>query len=97
MRVGNGSVPPFCDMNWVNCGTMKVMKTVMRVAPARGKEGGINQRLLDAIAQIFGLHQTLHQPHENIRECAARFARRDKIHIKRRENTRETPSTPEKN
>jgi hypothetical protein len=41
------------------------------------EERRIDQRLLHAIAQIFRLGQMLDQPRQNIRQRAARLARRD--------------------
>ena len=68
------SVPPFCDMKLVNCGTMKVMKMVISADAGEGEERRINQRLLHAVAQIFRLHQVLDQARQNIGQRAAGFA-----------------------
>ena len=54
----------------------------------QGQERWINQRLLHAVAQIFCLHQMLHQPQQNVRQRAAGFACRDHVRVKRRENSR---------
>ena len=54
-----------------------------------GKECWINQRLLHSIAQAFLLHQVFHQSHQDFRQRAAGLARRDQVHIKGRENSRE--------
>ena len=40
MRVGSGSVPPFADMNPVNCGTMNVMNTIISAMPASARNAG---------------------------------------------------------
>jgi hypothetical protein len=63
---------------------MKVMKSVM--SAGQRQKCRIDQRLLDAVAQIFRLHQVLDQARQNIGKRPARFARRDEVHVNRRED-----------
>src|SRR5204862_4439319 len=55
------------------------------------KKCRINQRLLDAVAQILRLHQVLDQTVQNIGQGATGFTGRNEIHIDRWKNPGEIP------
>src|SRR6516225_7728659 len=52
------------------------------------EERGVNQRLLDPIAEIFRLHQMFYESQQNFRKRAARFARGNQIDEQRWKNSR---------
>ena len=53
------------------------------------EEGRVNKCLLDAVAQIFRLHQMFDQASEDIRQRAAGFTGGDEIHVDGRKDAGE--------
>ncbi len=89
--VGNGSVPPFCDQEAGQLRHHERDENRDQAGARDGEERRINQRLLDAVAQVLRLHQVFDQARQNIGKRATRLAGGDEVHIDRRKDAREIP------